>query len=43
MSGNPSDFYIMHPLVPVVKSYRKNFGEGGGVRFKGSNREKCHF
>ena len=44
--GTPSDFCIMHPLVPVVKilkknwGHRKNLGESGGQSFKGSDREK---
>ena len=48
-SGNPSDFCIMQPLVPVVKSWEKNWGhqknlgQSGGLSFKGSDGEKRQF
>ena len=30
-SGTPSDFCIMHPLVPVVKILKKNIGVIGKI------------
>ena len=48
-SRPPSEFHIMHPLVPVVKILKKIgiswkiWEKAGGQNFKGSYRGECQF